>query len=235
MNLPLQLQQTQAVTRRQLLGAGGLGLGSLALGSLLARDGAAKEAGQAKFRLPAKAKSVIYLHMAGSPSQVDLFEHKPALTKFHGQDCPKEYLEGKRFAFIKGVPKMLGPQFKYSQHGETGQWLSELLPGLASVVDDICVIRTVHTDQFNHSPAQLLLHTGNPLLGSPAIGSWITYGIGSENAGSSRVCRSWPQVEKRRAPENRSGAAGFCPRFIKASNAGPTAAIRFCISRTPKA
>lgn len=129
----------------------------------------------------AKAKSVIYLHMAGSPSQIDLFEHKPALTKFHGQDCPKEYLEGKRFAFIRGVPKMLGPQFKYAQHGESGQWISELLPGLASIVDDVCVIRSVQTDQFNHAPSQLLLHTGQPRLGNPSMGSWVTYGLGSEN------------------------------------------------------
>ena len=181
MRIPNELQQAQAVTRRQFFGQTGLGIGSLALGSLLARDGSAKETLDDQVRLPAKAKSVIYLHMAGSPSQIDLFEHKPALTKFHGQDCPQEYLEGKRFAFIKGVPKMLGPQFKYSQHGATGQWISELLPEFASIVDDVCVIRSVHTEQFNHSPAQLLLHTGNPLLGSPAIGSWVTYGLGSEN------------------------------------------------------
>lgn len=151
----------------------------MALQSLLVREGYAAET---NYRIPAQAKSIIYLHMAGSPSQIDLFENKPALTKFHGKDCPQEYLEGKRFAFIRGTPKMMGPIFKYQQHGESGQWISELLPGLASVADDLCLIRSVHTDQFNHSPAQLLLHTGNSLPGYPSMGSWVTYGLGSENA-----------------------------------------------------
>ena len=130
---------------------------------------------------PAQARSVIYLHMAGSPSQLELFEHKPALAKLHGQPCPQQYLEGKRFAFIKGVPTMMGPVFKYAQCGHSGQWISELLPHLASVIDDLCVIRSMHTDQFNHSPAQLLVHTGQTRLGFPSMGSWITYGLGSEN------------------------------------------------------
>jgi hypothetical protein len=91
-----------------------------------------------------------------------LFENKPALTKYHGKVCPDEYLEGKRFAFIKGKPKMMGPVFDYAQHGESGQWISSLLPGLSSVIDDVCVIRSMHTEQFNHSPAQLLLQTGSP-------------------------------------------------------------------------
>lgn len=178
MELPISLQKTQAVTRRHFFGQSGLGFGALALQSLLAKDG---KAARQDYRIPAKAKSIIYLHMAGSPSQMELFEDKPALTKFHGKECPQEYLEGKRFAFIKGTPKMLGPQFKYRKHGETGQSLSELLPGLASISDDVCVIRSMHTEQFNHSPAQLLLQTGNPRLGSPSIGSWVNYGLGSEN------------------------------------------------------
>lgn len=171
-------ENAQANTRRHFFGQAGLGFGALALQSLLAP--ASTAAGSAR-TIPAKAKSVIYLHMAGSPSQLELFENKPELAKFHGAECPQEYLEGKRFAFIKGTPTMLGPQFRYRRHGETGQWLSELLPGLASVVDDVCVIRTVHTEQFNHSPAQLLLQTGNSLPGSPSIGSWVNYGLGSEN------------------------------------------------------
>lgn len=174
----LQVAHLEATTRRQFFGQTSLGVGAMALQSLMAQSG---NAGDAPHRIPAKAKSVIYLHMAGSPSQLELFEHKPALTKFHGEECPQEYLEGKRFAFIKGTPKMLGPQFKYQQHGETGQWMSELMPRLASTVDDVCVIRSMHTEQFNHSPAQLMLHTGNSLLGSPSMGSWVTYGIGSEN------------------------------------------------------
>lgn len=172
----LKMEQLRAQTRRHFFGQAGLGFGAIALQQLLAA-----ESGTGGYRIPAKAKSIIYLHMAGSPSQIDLFEHKPALTKFHGKACPKEYLEGKRFAFIKGTPKMMGPVFDYAQHGESGQWVSELLPGLSSIVDDVCVIRSCHTEQFNHSPAQLLLQTGNSLLGYPSMGSWVTYGLGSEN------------------------------------------------------
>ncbi|MEZ6090690.1 MAG: DUF1501 domain-containing protein [Pirellulaceae bacterium] len=182
-----RFQYHQAATRRHFFQQSGLGFGAIALHSLLkgntcsAAEATDSPSDQPAYRMPAKAKSVIYLHMAGSPSQIDLFEHKPELTRFHGQDCPQQYLEGKRFAFIKGTPKMLGPVFSYQQYGQSGQWISELLPEFANVVDDVCVIRSMHTDQFNHAPAQLLLHTGNNLLGSPAIGSWITYGLGSEN------------------------------------------------------
>ena len=172
----LKIEQLRAQTRRHFFKQTGLGFGAVALQQLLTAEDA-----RPKFRIPAKAKSIIYLHMAGSPSQIDLFENKPALTKFHGKDCPKEYLEGKRFAFIKGTPKMMGPVFDYARAGQSGQWISELLPGLGSVIDDVCVIRSLHTEQFNHSPAQLLLHTGNSLLGYPSMGSWVTYGLGCEN------------------------------------------------------
>ena len=178
MNLPLKLNQIRGISRRHFFGQTGLGLGSIALSSLLSQESKASEN---QFKVPAKVKSIIYLHMAGSPSQLELFEHKPALTKLHDTECPKEYLEGKRFAFIKGVPKMLGSQSTFSQQGETGQWVCNHLPHLSKTIDDLCVIRTVHTEQFNHSPAQLFMHTGNSLLGSPSMGSWVTYGIGSEN------------------------------------------------------
>lgn len=185
----MQLEQVRAVTRRHFFSQAGLGFGAMALSALLARDGrgAAPETVPDNPLAPkapplaAKAKRVIYLHMAGSPSQIDLFENKPALAKFSGQPCPEEYLKGKRFAFIKGVPKMLGPQFKYAQHGQSGQWISELLPKFSQIVDDATVIRTIHTDQFNHAPAQLLMHTGQPRLGNPSLGAWATYGLGSEN------------------------------------------------------
>ena len=128
-----------------------------------------------------RAKRVIYLHMAGSPSQLVLFDHKPDLRKLDGRDCPASFLEGKRFAFIQGVPKMLGPQYPFRRAGESGQWVSDRLPHLAEVADELCIIRSMHTDQFNHAPAQLLLHSGNPNLGYPSIGSWVTYGLGTEN------------------------------------------------------
>ena len=180
----LDLEQAHAMTRRHFFGRVGLGFGAIALSSLwetkLCAEGDNPLAPK-KPMLPARAKSVIYLHMAGAPSQVDLFEYKPALIKFSGQPCPKEYLEGKRFAFIKGTPTMLGPLFKYDQRGRSGQWLSELLPHLTEVIDDVCVMRAMYTDQFNHAPAQLFVHTGQPRFGYPSMGSWVTYGLGTEN------------------------------------------------------
>ena len=178
-----KLQHVRAITRRHFFSGAGLGFGAIALQSLLAQENAAGESNtdENNFRIPAKANSIIYLHMAGSPSQLDLFEHKPALKKLHNTECPKEYLEGKRFAFIKGVPKMLSTPFEFAQHGENGQWVSELLPHLSEKIDDLCILRSISTEQFNHAPAQLFMQTGNSLLGSPAMGSWVTYGIGSEN------------------------------------------------------
>jgi hypothetical protein len=132
-------------------------------------------------RLPAKAKSVIFLHMAGAPSQFELFEYKPELARLHGSECPREFLEGKRFAFIRGTPTLLGPQYPFAQHGQSGAWLSDRLPRLSRVVDDICFLRTMQTDQFNHAPAQLLVHSGDQRFGYGSMGSWVTYGLGSAN------------------------------------------------------
>ncbi len=128
-----------------------------------------------------KAKSVIYLHMAGSPTQLELFDYKPELIKYDGQDCPQHLLEGKRFAFIKGVPRMMGTPYKFARHGGAGSYVSELLPHFSKVVDDVTIIRSMNTDQFNHAPAQLYLHTGNPRFGAASMGAWATYGLGSEN------------------------------------------------------
>ncbi|MEO9935152.1 DUF1501 domain-containing protein [Rhodopirellula bahusiensis] len=130
---------------------------------------------------PAKVKRVIYLHMVGAPSQLELFDYKPDLKALDGKECPQSFLEGKRFAFINGTPRMLGPQYDFQQHGESGAWVSELMPNLAKQVDDLCFLKTVKTDQFNHGPAQLMVHTGAAPMGSPSIGSWVTYGLGSEN------------------------------------------------------
>ncbi|MSU34455.1 MAG: DUF1501 domain-containing protein [Pedosphaera sp.] len=127
----------------------------------------------------AKAKRVIWLHMAGSPSQLELFEHKPALTKLDGQDCPQSLLEGKRFAFIRGTPKLMGGVHPFHQEKKTGIWLSDRLPHLERVFDRLCVIHSMTTDQFNHAPAQLLMHTGSPNFGGACAGAWATYGLGS--------------------------------------------------------
>ncbi|MFO0869303.1 MAG: DUF1501 domain-containing protein [Pirellulales bacterium] len=175
------------LTRRYFLGSGGLGLGALACGELFRRDGwlasraAAQGAGDPRPGHRPRAKHVIYLHMAGSPSQLDLFDPKPTLQKFHGQPCPQELLAGKRFAFIQGVPNLLGSPFRFAQHGQSGAWLSEVWQHLPRVVDELAIVRSVKTDQFNHAPAQLYLHTGTPTLGGAALGSWATYGLGTEN------------------------------------------------------
>jgi hypothetical protein len=179
MDLSPQLTLARAATRRHFLRNGGVGLGALALQSLLARDGVAAVNHLAM--IAPRAKRVVYLHMAGSPSQLELFDHKPALEKLHMQDCPPSFLEGKRFAFIRGVPKVLAGQFKFTRAGKSGQVVSELLPHFARIADQACVIRTVHTDQFNHSPAQLFVHTGTPRPGGASFGSWVTYGLGSAN------------------------------------------------------
>jgi hypothetical protein len=119
--------------------------------------------------------------MAGAPSQLELFDYKPELMKMDGQLCPQSLLAGKRFAFIRGVPKMLGPQAKFAQHGDSGTWISERLPHFSTIADEVTLLKAVTTDQFNHAPAQLLMHTGSPRLGRPSMGSWVTYGLGTEN------------------------------------------------------
>lgn len=184
-------QQLWNLTRRHFLGGSTAGLGAAALGQLLAADSWAAGSNQAakivqplaakQPPLPAKAKSVIYLHMAGSPPQQELFDYKPKLQEYNDKDCPDEYLKGERFAFIKGHPQLLGTPYKFSRHGESGQEISELLPLLSSLADDLCIVRSMHSDQFNHAPAQMLLYTGSPQFGKPSMGSWITYGLGSEN------------------------------------------------------
>src|SRR6185295_14120068 len=151
-----------------------MGLGALALGSFIGGCGRRESSMAANLpfdpahpllprppHFPGKAKSVIYLHMAGAPSQLELFDYKPELMKMDGQDCPPSLLEGKRFAFIRGVPKMLGPQAAFEQHGESRAWISNRMPHLASVADEISFLKAVTTDQFNHAPAQLMMHTGS--------------------------------------------------------------------------
>lgn len=183
MNLPHLFHQT----RRQFLGNSSLGLGALWFASQNPSLGAGLSKDPANPLLPdlphfaPKAKRVIYLHMAGSPSQLELFDHKPELSKLDGKECPQEFLEGKQFAFIQGVPKMLGSQFPFHQAGESGQWISDRLPHFEEVIDDVCFIKSMWTDQFNHGPAQLLVHTGNQNPGNASIGAWATYGLGSEN------------------------------------------------------
>lgn len=174
-------------TRRHFLKRCSTGLGGIALASLLGPKnllaGNRDEKGIPD-PLPhfyPKAKRVIYLHMAGAPSQLELFDYKPKLEALHDLDCPKSLLEGKRFAFIQGTPKMLGPQHAFKQYGESGTYVSALLPNFSTIVDEVTIIKSMHTDEFNHAPAQLFLQTGSPRVGRPSIGAWVTYGLGSEN------------------------------------------------------
>ena len=188
------LESSLLATRRLFLKQCAMGLGAAALGSLLGScvrpDG---RGGEVLFdpanplaprspHFPGRAKSVIYLHMAGAPSQLELFDFKPELKKLDGQSCPPSLLEGKRFAFIRGVPKMLGPQASFQQRGQSGAWVSDNLPHFATIADEVAFLKAVYTDQFNHAPAQLMMHTGSARLGRPSLGSWVTYGLGSENS-----------------------------------------------------
>ncbi len=181
-------EAAQTLSRRELFQNVSAGIGSIALASLLGDDLSAAplaaNANSLAVRTPhfaPKAKNVIFLHMVGAPSHLDLFERKPALNKHDGQPCPDEYLEGQRFAFLRGHPKRLGTEFKVARHGHSGLELSEMLPNLATHADDICLIKTLHTEHFNHAPAQLFFQTGFGRFGRPTLGSWTNYGLGTEN------------------------------------------------------
>jgi hypothetical protein len=169
------------VSRRYFLRDCGVGLGKAALASLLVGDTArAGTLPPKKPHFPGKAKAVIHLFMAGAPSQLDLFDHKPQLAKLEGKPIPPEVIKGQRYAFIRSDAAVLGPRFKFAKHGQAGTEISEVLPHLAKVVDDVCLVRSVTTDQFNHAPAQLFFNTGFSQPGRPSFGSWVLYGLGSE-------------------------------------------------------
>jgi hypothetical protein len=180
-------QRLQLQTRRHFLKDSGIGLGALALSTLLSKEGDAAPEGlinplaPKKPHFPAKARRVIYLHLTGSPPHLDLFDYKPELVKRDGQPCPDSFTKGKRFAFTSGTPKLLGTRRKFTRCGKGGVWLSDAVPYLHGVADELCVIRSMYTEQFNHAPAELLLYTGSARSGRPSFGAWVTYGLGSEN------------------------------------------------------
>lgn len=179
----------QDITRRTFFRQMGYGIGGAALTALLAEQGLAQ---QTQVQKPSpmavkppqfapKAKRVICLFMAGAPSQLDLLDYKPTLNKFDRQPVPEEIIKGERFAFIKGRPNLLGSPYKFEKCGQSGQYVSELLPHFKEIVDDVCIIKSMNTSQFNHAPAQLFMQTGFQIAGRPTMGSWLTYGLGSEN------------------------------------------------------
>jgi len=174
------------VTRRYFFQECALGVGKIALASLMA-DGAlgrlaAAGSGQVS-GLPhhaPKAKAVIHLFMAGAPSQLELFDHKPELAKLEGKPLPPSIINGQRYAFIRPDAAVLGPRYKFARHGQSGAELSEMIPHIASIADDIAIVKSCRTTQFNHAPAQIYMNTGFSQPGRPSMGSWITYGLGSE-------------------------------------------------------
>ena len=185
--------QAEPLTRRYFFRECGIGVGKIALAGLLSdalgtgspgspvspigRDPLAPKAPH----FAPKAKRVIHLFMAGAPSQLDLFDAKPALTKLEGKPLPPSVIRGQRYAFIRPDAAVLGPRFKFARYGQSGAELSEMLPHLAQVVDEIAIIKSVHTDQFNHAPAQIFFNTGFSQPGRPSLGSWVIYGLGSES------------------------------------------------------
>jgi hypothetical protein len=178
------LSKLQHQTRRQFLGhAGQLSLGAIAMHAMEAEATTANAnplaARQPHF--PAKAKRVIYLHMSGAPPHLDIFDYKPELVKRDGQDCPDSVLKGRTFAFTSGVPKLMGTPRTFKQYGKAGLWMSDAVPNFQTIADEVTTIRSMHTDQFNHAPAELLLFTGHARQGRPSLGSWATYGLGTEN------------------------------------------------------
>ncbi|MFG0295537.1 MAG: DUF1501 domain-containing protein [Maioricimonas sp. JB045] len=182
-----QTESLLRATRRELFQRVGTGIGSIALASLLAGDSPAAAANPsgdtaAKTHFPPRAKNVIFLHMVGAPSHLDLFDYKPELVRLSGQPLPDELWEGLRLAFIRQKPGLLGTKFKFHRHGESGLELSEVLPHLGQVADELCVIKSLHTEHFNHAPAQLFFQTGFARFGRPSLGAWVNYGLGSENS-----------------------------------------------------
>jgi hypothetical protein len=188
MNCQSHLHRGQSrtdITRRWFFQQCGVGLGAIALGQLFAQNGWAAAPSnnplapkQPHFK--PRAKRVIYLFQAGGPSHLELFDNKPELAKFNGKLPPPELLKGYRSAFITPNSSLLGPKFKFAKHGKSGAELSEILPHLAEVADDITIVKSMHTDAFNHAPAQIFMNTGSQMFGRPSIGSWVSYGLGSE-------------------------------------------------------
>ena len=177
----------QHITRRWFFRECGVGLGAMALqhllgGSLLASPSAVNPLAPKKPHFAPKAKRVIYLFMAGAPSHLELFDNKPELVKWNGRLPPAELLKGYRAAFIDPNSKLLGPKFKFARHCKSGAELSELLPHLANVVDDLAIVKSMQTDAFNHAPGQIFMNTGSTQFGRPSMGAWATYGLGSESS-----------------------------------------------------
>src|SRR5437762_2555817 len=193
------LSELRQITRRHFFAECGVGVGKIALASLLTGGASkafaaavaatgpttkpttspARSLGAKALEFAPRAKDVIYMFQAGAPSQLDLFDYKPALTKYDGQPVPAEFVKDQRYAFIEKNAALMSARYKFAKHGDSGAEISEMLPHLAKVVDDIAIVKSMHTDQFNHAPAQIFTNTGSAQLGRPSIGAWVSYGLGT--------------------------------------------------------
>src|SRR5688500_8550484 len=180
----------RATTRRHFFSQCALGLGSIALGSWLNEQMFAADAPKVanpfapkQPHFPARAKNIIYLFMAGGPSQLELFDYKPKLVELNGEPIPQSFIEGKRFAFMGSShgTKLLGTRREFKQHGQSGAWVSNLFPHTSTIVDDISLLHSCQSTLFNHAPAKLFMNTGSGQFGRPSMGAWVTYGLGSES------------------------------------------------------
>jgi len=209
------------ITRRHFFAeaygkAVGIGIGSAALSTLLAESGMAQAGTQPKslgvhpFDFAPKAKSVIYLEQAGGVPHVDMFDYKPTLAKRDQEPVPESLINGERFAFIRGTPKLQKSPWTFKQYGQSGAWLSSLLPYTTKIIDDIAIVRSMYTTQFNHGPAQCFQFTGHQIPGRPSLGSWLSYGIGSENKDLPAFVVMFAGGEN---PDGGSAlwSSGFCP------------------------
>jgi hypothetical protein len=188
---PNQIRQWQLLnSRRTFLRRGAAGLGTFALGSMLNRQLFADESQEQRWAgvaqppvIPPRIKRVIHLYMAGGPSHLETLDYKPELEKSHGKPMPKSYTEGEQIAQLQGQAanlKCFGPQHAFNKFGKSGQQISSILPNIGSIADDICIVRSMHTDQINHDPAHTLMNTGTPITGRPSMGSWMLYGLGCD-------------------------------------------------------
>lgn len=218
-------RQARDITRRHFFGQSGIALGRVALASLLAGEAAANSGAaygatgaiNPVTNRPAhyapRARRVIYLFMAGAPSQLDMFDYKPELARHDGQPIPAEIVRGQRYAFIRRDARLLAPRFKFARHGQSGAELSEIIPALAEVADDLTIVKSMHTEQFNHAPAQLFMNTGGSLPGRPCLGSWVSYGIGSES-------ENLPAFVVLPSGGNSGGVANWASGFLPTAYAG---------------
>src|SRR5262245_9855651 len=226
-NLQSEIRTLKSQTRRHFFGQCGVGVGAIALNALLQQDGIAAPTNTAVKLDPAnplaprqphfapRAKNVIYLFMAGAPSQLELFDDKPKLRELHGKPPPASLLEGKRFAFLKGNETLMGSKRKFERVGQCGLTLSEMFPHHRQIVDEVCWLQGLTTDVFNHGPAKLFINTGFPAPGRPAMGAWVTYGLGSDSQSLTgfAVLQSGP-----RGP--RGGASLWASGFLPTSFQG---------------